>query len=192
MDKNKNFYAFLSRMKYINRWGLMRNTWQEKIQEHSLQVAVFAHALALIKNLYFKGNANAQKAALTAMFHDSAEIITGDMPTPIKYFNVDIKRAYNEIEDASKLKMLQMLPDELSACYEELFFCEDKETETIVKAADKLAAYIKCIEEIKSGNNEFAKAKESIYLTLKDMRLEELDYFMDNFIESFELSLDEF
>jgi 5'-deoxynucleotidase len=194
MAKEKHhFFAFLSRMKYITRWGLMRNTQSENIQEHSLQVAIIAHALAVIKNRFFGGNVDSDRIAVLGMFHDSNEIITGDMPTPIKYFNPEINQAYKNIEDISKDKLLSMLPCELKEDYRQIFFHEEDGSDywRIVKAADRISAYIKCIEEVKAGNREFKKASESILNTINDINLPEVSYFMENFIPSFSLTLDE-
>jgi 5'-deoxynucleotidase len=180
-------------MKYITRWGLMRNTQPENIQEHSLQVAIIAHALAVIKNRFFSGNVNADRIAVLGLFHDSNEIITGDMPTPIKYFNPEINRAYKDIEEVSKKKLLSMLPRELEEEYSGLLFQEqsDYESYKIVKAADRIAAYIKCLEEVKAGNMEFKKASESIHKSIVEINAPEVEYFMKNFIPSFSLTLDE-
>lgn len=194
MDKeNFHFFAFLSRMKYINRWGLMRNTYTENIQEHSLQVAIIAHGLAVIRNTYYNGEINPERVAILAMFHDCNEIITGDMPTPIKYYNPQISRIYKDIEDISKEKIISMLPEEMADEYYSLFFKnpDDMECWKLVKAADRIAAYIKCIEEVKAGNNEFKKASETILHTIAEIELEEVKYFMDRFVPSFNLSLDE-
>jgi 5'-deoxynucleotidase len=194
MEKGKfHFYAFISRMKYINRWGLMRNTFPENIQEHSLQVAVIAHALAVIRNKAFGGDVNADKITVRAIFHDSNETITGDMPTPIKYFNPSIKQAYKAVEEVSKTKLVSMLPDDIKDVYSELFFYtdKDKECEAIIKAADRISAYIKCIEEEKAGNREFKKASELIYERIMQIDMPEVGYFMEKFMPSFFLSLDE-
>lgn len=194
MEKDKfHFYAFLSRMKYINRWGLMRNTYTENIQEHSLQVAIIAHGLAVIRNTYFNGEVNPERVAILAMFHDCNEIITGDMPTPIKYYNPQISKIYKDIEDISKEKIISMLPEEMADEYYSLFFKnpDDVECWKLVKAADRIAAYIKCIEEVKAGNNEFKKASDSILFSINEISLPEVQYFMDKFMPSFNLSLDE-
>ncbi len=191
MDKNYNFFALAARMKYINRWGLMKNTQPESIGQHSLDTAVIAHGLAVINNKIFSGNIDAEKTALVAMFHDISEIITGDMPTPIKYYNSDIMKAYKEIEKKATESILEKLPEELRDNYVEAFVCEDKDICRIVKAADKLSAYIKCIEEENAGNSEFKKAKESIMESIKKMNLPEADYFMEKFIPAFYLTLDE-
>ncbi|NLN03457.1 MAG: 5'-deoxynucleotidase [Clostridiaceae bacterium] len=189
---NNIFFAYINRMKYINRWGLMRNTDTENIQEHSLQVAILAHALCIIKNKYFGGNINADRSCVYALYHDANEIITGDLPTPVKYFNPQIKESYRKIEDISKEKLVSMLPEDMQDEYRSiLFYEEDDEYRDIIRAADKLSAYIKCVEEVKAGNKEFLQAKESIYKVLKDMNLPELEYFMEHFLPSYSLSLDE-
>ncbi len=188
-----HFFAFLSRMKYIDRWSLMRNTDIENIAEHSLQVAMIAHALCVIRNIHFGGSVNADRAATLAMYHDSSEILTGDMPTPVKYFNPQIMDAYRQVEDVSKNKLLSMLPAELRPVYAGLFFKEPQDNELwiFVKAADKLCAYIKCIEELRAGNQEFKKAAESTRENVHQLDLPEVEYFLDTFMKSFELTLDE-
>ncbi len=185
-----NFYAYLSRMKHIKRWGLMKNTEQENIKEHSLDVAVIAHALAVIGNVYYKKNYDAEHIMALAAFHEAGEVITGDLATPIKYYNPDIKTAYKKIEDVAVKKMLSMLPAELRAVYEPLL-TDRGEDYALVKAADKLSAYIKCIEEIKSGNAEFIKAKANIEKTLEQTELLEVKYFLKECIKGYELTLDE-
>lgn len=192
-NDNFTFFAFLSRMRYINRWGLMRNTYTENIQEHSLQVAIIAHGLAVIRNTYFNGEINPERVAILAMFHDCNEIITGDMPTPIKYYNPQISKIYKDIEDISKEKLLSMLPEEMADEYYSLFFKnpDDMECWGIVKAADRISAYVKCVEEVKAGNNEFKKASETILDSIRNIELPEVKYFMDRFMPSFSLSLDE-
>lgn len=189
-----HFYAMLSRMKYINRWGLMNNIKYENISEHSLQVAVIAHCLVLIHNKRFGGNLNAERAALLGIYHDSTEIITGDMPTPIKYFNPDIKSAYKKIENTAADKLISMLPEDFRNDMEQIIKANgnnDVIIEKFVKAADKLSALIKCIEEIKMGNTEFLKAKEATENALHDMSMPEVKVFEDEFLSSFYLSLDE-
>lgn len=192
-----NFYAYISRMKYIMRWGLMRNTVSENIQEHSLQVAILAHALCYIHNKLNCNNPDQQldpsKACVYAAFHDANEIITGDMPTPIKYYNPVIKEHYHKIEDISKDKLLSMLPQDMEDFYRDILFYEVRDPRycVIIKAADKLSAYLKCVEEVKAGNKEFSKAKESIYANLKEMECPALEYFLKHFTSSFELTLDE-
>lgn len=190
----RHFFAFLSRMKYINRWGLMRNTSTESIAVHSLEVSQIAHGLAVIKNVYFGGNLNAERAALLALYHDACETITGDMPTPVKYYNPGIKAAYGEVESIAKQKLLSMLPPEMEHSYRPLFFKsgEDSELWAIVKAADKIAAYIKCVEERRAGNCEFKKAEQTTLKNITDNHLsDEVRFFMEHFMESYSLTLDE-
>lgn len=191
--EGKNFYAMLARMKYINRWGLMRNTFNENISEHSLEVAIIAHALAVIKNKRFEGNVNAERAALLGVFHDSSEIITGDMPTPIKYHNPEIRDAYKKVENIAERKLLSMLPSDLAGEYEDIFFAPESDTELrkIVKAADKISALIKCVEEEKSGNREFHSAATALKKSIKEMNLPEADCFVTEFLPSYSLTLDE-
>lgn len=189
---NYSFFAFLSRMKHIHRWSLMRNVTSENIQEHSLQAAMIAHALALIKNRHFNGNVNAERVALLAMYHDCNETITGDLPTPIKYFNPEINKAYHELECISKEKLLSMLPEELEALYRPvLFFDEDSEEGELIKAADRICAYVKCIEESKAGNGEFEKAKQTIQRKIEACDSPEVHFFMKHFVYAFTLTLDE-
>lgn len=186
-----SFFALISRMRYIGRWGLMRNSLPENIQEHSHMVAVIAHSLAVIGRDVFGKNSNPEKCATTALFHDASEILTGDMPTPIKYHNEAIKNSYKEIERNACIRLLTFLPNELKSSYEPLLIDEDPDVCAYVKAADKLSAYIKCIEERKAGNNEFISAEAQILKVLKANSLPEVDYFIKNFIPSFELTLDE-
>jgi 5'-deoxynucleotidase len=189
----KNFYAMLSRMKYIERWALMRNTQTENIAEHSLEVSILAHALAVIHNKRLGGNINEERAALIALYHDSTEIITGDMPTPIKYLNKEIQTAFKDVEKLAANKLLSMLPQDFRESYENLFFPKAEETYLwkLVKAADKLSALIKCIQEENSGNTEFASAKKSITDALIDMHMEEVNIFMEEFLLSYYKTLDE-
>ena len=177
------FFALISRMRYIGRWGLMRNTFEENIQEHSHMVAVLAHGLSMIQRDILGEPA--------ALFHDASEILTGDLPTPIKYYNPEIKSAYKQIEAVSCEKLLALLPPELQAGYRPLLFESDPGTAKIVKAADKLSAYIKCVEELKAGNSEFEAAARQTRQALCDMQLPCLDYFMAHFLDSFQLTLDE-
>lgn len=186
-----SFFPMIARMRYINRWGLMRNTQQENIQEHSHMVAVLAHALAVIQNEHFGGQVDEGQVAIAALYHDASEILTGDMPTPIKYDNPDIQRAYKEVEAVAEQKLLSMLPEDLRPAYTDAITIPDPEIQAIVKAADKLSAYIKCVEELKAGNNEFLKAKEQTYATLCSNSIPALAYFMEHFLEGFELTLDE-
>ena len=187
-----DFFAFLSRMRYISRWGLMRNTVPENIQEHSLDVAVIAHALAMIRNTYYGGNLDPSRAALYGIFHDASEIFTGDMPTPVKQFNPNFKRSFHQLEDRARKKLLAMLPPELAAEYEPLFFFDhEEEYVKLVKAADKIAALAKCIEEEKSGNNEFRRAGAEHLEHLTASPLAEVRYFLERFLPGYRLSLDE-
>lgn len=188
-----HFFAFLSRMKLIQRWGLMRNVAGENIQEHSLQVSMIAHCLAVIRNTHYGGNVDGAKAALLGMYHEVSEVFTGDMPTPVKYFNPQIKAVYKNIEDLAQRKLYHMLPQELQASYRNLLIRneEDAELWMLVKAADKLSAYLKCLEELKAGNQEFAAAEKGIKQELLHSPLPEVNYFMDVFMPSFLLSLDE-
>jgi len=185
------FFAMLSRMRYINRWGLMRNTFQENIQEHSHQVAVLAHALAVIQNRFYGGQIDPGAVAVAALYHDASEILTGDMPTPIKYDNPHIKAAYKQVEAMAEQKLLSMLPEELRCDFDEAVTIPDPEIHAIVKAADKLSAYIKCVEELKAGNTEFKKAKEQTWAALCQNPIPALGYFMEHFLPGFELTLDE-
>lgn len=190
--KNNTFYAMLSRMKYINRWGLMNSTRQENLSEHSLETAIIAHALAVIGNKRLGKSIDANSVAVAAIFHDCSEIITGDMPTPIKYYNNQIKQAYKEIESAAADKLLSRLPEDLREEYEPIFNEEENLLlHRYVKAADKLSALIKCIEELKMGNEEFATAKQSITKSLEKMELDETKIFMDEFLPAYSLTLDE-
>lgn len=186
------FYALMGRMRYITRWGLMRNTFSENIQEHSHQVAVLAHALALIRRdvLGFAGP-DPDRCAVVALYHDASEILTGDMPTPIKYYNPDIRTAYKQVEKIAGQRLLQMVPQALQESYQSYLTQEDPEVEPIVKAADKLSAYIKCVEEQKAGNTEFDSAAEQTLQALRSMELPELDWFLEHCLESFSLNLDQ-
>ncbi len=186
-----SFFAYIFRMRYIARWALMRNTRTENVEEHSYEVAVLAHALAVIGRDVFGKELDPDRTAVAALFHDAPEIITGDMPTPIKYYNPDIKAAYRQVEAVAQDKLLSMLPPELAPAYEPLVRESDKTVSHYVKAADKLSAYIKCVEEGKAGNSEFKKAAEQTMAALKDMEMEELDYFMERFLPAFALTLDE-
>lgn len=187
-----DFFAFLARMRYISRWGLMRNTVQENIQEHSLDVAVIAHALATIRNIYFDGTVDPARAAMYGIFHDTSEIFTGDMPTPVKHFNPNFKKSFHQLEEKAKKKLLAMLPPEMAEEYEPLFFYDDDpEYRALVKAADKISALVKCIEEEKSGNLEFRRAGAEHLEALSDSPLPEVRYFLEKFLAGYRLSLDE-
>lgn len=188
-----HFFAYLARMKYINRWGLMRNTRQENIQEHSLQVAMIAHVLALISNKFYGGDVDVHKVVTLAVFHEASEVITGDLATPIKYFNPEIKKAYKDIEKVANERLLRMLPKELQEDYTNLLNEEkrDEKAYAYVKAADKISAYLKCLEELKAGNQEFEMAKRAIKTQIDEIDMPEVAYFMENFAPSFSLTLDE-
>ncbi len=186
-----HFFAFMSRMKYIERWSLMRNIKPENIAEHSLQVAMIAHCLALIKNKKFGGTLSPDKIASAALYHDASEILTGDMPTPIKYYNPFIRDAYKAIETESCEKLISMLPPEFQEDYRELLSGGTDEENNILRAADKISAYFKCLEEENGGNKEFSKAAKSTKKAIKDMHLPEADYFLEHFEKSFTLTLDE-
>ena len=186
-----SFFPMIARMRYINRWGLMRNTQTENIQEHSHMVAVLAHGLAVIQNEKFGGQVDPGQVAVAALYHDASEILTGDMPTPIKYDNPDIQFAYKQVEAVVEAKLLSMLPEDLRPAYEEAITIVDPEVKALVKAADKLDAYLKCVEEVKAGNAEFKKAKEQTYAALCQNPIPALQYFMEHFLEGFSLTLDE-
>ncbi len=185
-----NFYAVMSRMKNIYRWGLMRNTRRENLSEHSFEVAQIAHALAIINNKRLGGNIDPNFAAVAAMYHDSSEIITGDMPTPIKYYNSEIKEAYKKIESIAEVQLLEMLPEDFRDNFSKIY-SPDQNTKRIIKAADKLSALIKCTEELNMGNREFAVAKDSTLKAVKAMACPEADIFLEEFFPGFSLSLDE-
>lgn len=187
------FFAVVSRMKYINRWALMRNTITENISEHSLETAFIAHALALIRNERFGGNVNAERCALLAMFHDTTEIITGDLPTPIKYYSKKIKGAYDEVEEKAKNTLISYLPEDMKKYYEPLLVRTEEEAELwqLVKGADKLSALIKCIEERKMGNTDFASAEKATLEIIKKLNIPEVEVFMEEFIPAYDLTLDE-
>lgn len=186
------FYALMGRMRYITRWGLMRNTFSENVQEHSHQVAVLAHALALIRReLLGLPGPDPDRCAVAALYHDASEILTGDLPTPIKYDNPQIKQAYKQVERAAGKRLLELLPQALRSCYEHLVLEDDEEVLPIVKAADKLSAYIKCLEEQKAGNREFDSAELQIRSAMEQMHREELEWFLENCLEPFTRNLDQ-
>ena len=186
------FYALMGRMRYITRWGLMRNTFSENISEHSHMTAVLAHALALIRRDILKlDGPDPERCAVAALYHDASEILTGDLPTPIKYYNPDIKQAYKQVERVAGNRLLQMLPAELRASYEHYVLEDDAELEPIVKAADKLSAHIKCLEEQKAGNTEFDSAAKQTWDAMKAMGRPELDWFLDYCLGAFALNLDQ-
>ena len=186
------FFALMGRMRYITRWGLMRNTFSENIQEHSHQVAVLAHALALIRRDILKlAGPDPDRCAVAALYHDASEIITGDLPTPIKYYNPEIKSAYKQVERIAGEQLLSMLPEALRDSYRHLVLEDDEEVNPIIKAADKLSAHIKCLEEQKAGNTEFDSAAKQTWDAMKEMALPELDWFLDHCLSPFSLNLDQ-
>ena len=186
------FFAFLNRMKYIKRWSLMRSIREENIMEHSQQVAVIAHALALINKKIYGGDVDVNKVVLLAQYHEVGEVITGDLPTPIKYFNPEIRTAYKDLEEHACNKMLDMLPQTFREEYKELLLPDTDTYEyKLVKCADRLSAYLKCVEEVKAGNSEFKKAKASIGNELKKCKVQEVEYYLKEFAPAFELTLDE-
>ena len=192
-----NFFAIVSRMKYIERWALMRNSRPENLSEHSLEVAMIAHALCVIGNTRFEKTLDANKAALIGLYHDASEIITGDMPTPVKYYNKDIRSAYKEVEAVAQKRLLERLPEDMKPVYEDIFFGASDENEVymrrLVKAADKISAFIKCIEEGQAGNGEFRTAKQSLSDVLSDLSAElpEVRVFMKDFLPPYGSTLDE-
>ena len=186
------FYALMARMRYITRWGLMRNSFSENIQEHSHQVAVLAHALALIRRDILKlEGPEPDRCAVAALYHDVTETLTGDLPTPIKYHNPEIKNAYKQVERIASERLLSMLPEALRDSYQALIMEEDKQVKPIIKAADKLSAYIKCIEEQKAGNKDFDSAAEQTLASIRSMDLPELAWFVENCLPAFSLNLDQ-
>lgn len=191
--KENQFFAMVARMKYIDRWGLMRNTKQENDSEHSLNVAMIAHALGVINNVYFSGGLCADRLALMGMYHDATEILTGDMPTPIKYNNPLLSRVYKELESVAKDELLSGLPEQMRPFYEPLLQETEKEAVSwlYVKAADRMSAYIKCLEERSMGNREFIKAEEATLKSLHDMKLPEVEFFIDHFIPAYGQTLDD-
>ena len=191
--KNNHFFAMLSRMKYINRWGLMRNTIEENMSEHSLDVGIIAHSLGVINNQVFGGDINPERLAVLGIFHDVTEIITGDMPTPVKYYSPVIRTAYKEVEAVAKEQLLTGLPENFRDVYSPLLLETDEEEREwkFVKAADKISALIKCIEEGQMGNNDFSQARETIEKAIEAMAMPEVKYFMENFLPAYNLTLDE-
>lgn len=188
-----SFYAMMSRIKYINRWGLMNNTRNENLSEHSLEVAIIAHALGVINNKRFGGDISPERLAVLAIFHDASEIITGDLPTPVKYNNDKIKDAYKEIEEEAEHRLLKMLPDDMAEEYHSILCGDDSEAELwkYVKSADKISALIKCTEELIMGNREFSKAQQSTLKAIEDIDLPEVKVFMQELFPAYELTLDE-
>src|SRR5699024_7912251 len=177
---SSSFFAYIFRMRYIARWALMRNTRTENVEEHSYEVAVLAHALAVVGQEIFHKDVNPDRVATAALFHDAPEIITGDLPTPIKYFNPAIKSAYDQVEAVAQDKLLGMLPPELTEAYAPLLRVEDPKVRCYIKAADKLAAWLKCLEERKAGNREFVQAEEETLHALKDMNMDEVTWFLEH------------
>ncbi len=188
---SSSFFAYIFRMRYIARWALMRNTRTENVEEHSYEVAVLAHALAVVGQEVFHKDVNPDRVATAALFHDAPEIITGDLPTPIKYFNPAIKSAYDQVEAVAQDKLLGMLPAQLTEAYAPLVRVEDPKVRCYIKAADKLAAWLKCLEERKAGNREFVQAEEETLHALKDMDMDEVTWFLEHMGEAFGLTLDE-
>ena len=186
-----HFFAYISRMRFIQRWALMRNTAPENVQEHSHQAAVLAHALAVIRNERFGGHLDPGAVAAAALYHDASEILTGDMPTPIEYHDPAIRAAYKDVEAVASRKLLDLLPPELQNAYRPILLEEDGEIRQVVKAADKLSAYIKCVEELKAGNNEFRDAAAQTRRALESYDMPEVRYFLETFMDSFSLTLDE-
>ena len=186
-----SFFSMLFRMKYIDRWALMRSSRQENLTEHAQETAVLAHALATIGNLRCGKNYSADRAAVLGLFHDAHEILTGDMPTPVKYQNPEIEMAFKGVEEAANRNLLSMLPPDMAAVYEDLIRSRDDNLKPLVKAADKLSALIKCIEERKAGNAEFEKAERAIRGNIQELELEEAVIFMEEFLPPFERTLDE-
>ncbi len=188
-----HFFAYLEKMKFIKRWGLMRNTFDENIQEHSYQVATIAHALALIRREVFKRPVDVEQVLARALYHDISEVITGDMATPIKTFNPRISEVFGELEEMANRRLLGMIPEELREQYESHILPDEgaAESQELIKAADRISSYIKCITEIKMGNSEFSKAIDTVKSKIEDLHMPEADYFMERFIPSFSLTLDE-
>ena len=188
-----HFFAYLSRMRFIKRWGLMHSTHAENIQEHSLRVAMITHALALIRNRLFGGALDAERLAVRAMYHDASEVLTGDLPRPVKYFNPDIETSYRRIEAVARATLLGMVPPALHADYEALFRSDAAADvdDHLIKAADKLCAYLKCLEEITAGNREFVEAEKTLRQTIEAIDLPEVRYFVETFVPSFRLTLDD-
>lgn len=190
---SSHFFAMMSRMKYIERWALMRNSEKENISEHSLEVAMIAHGLAVISNVRLGNHLNVERAALMGLYHDCTEIITGDMPTPVKYYNKEIQHAFCEVEMVAADRLLSYLPEDMRPYYEAFFFKEEEDGYLwrLEKAADKLSALIKCIEEEKTGNTEFKTAYQSLEKSILEMGLPEVEIFMEEFLPAYRKTLDE-
>ncbi len=191
--KDSSFFALVLRMKHIDRWGLMRNTFSDNLAEHSLDTAVIAHSLCVIGNTYFGKNLNAERCALLSLYHDTSEIITGDMPTPVKYYSETLRSLYKDIEKEATSELVSKLPDEMQDTYSSIFSCEgeDEIYKPYIKCADKLSALIKCIQECESGNREFKQALDSQLKALENIDLKECKVFIEHFIPAFYKSLDE-
>lgn len=185
------FFAFVSRMKYINRWALMRNTESENLMQHSYEVAVLAHALCVLGNTRCGMALDAERAAVIALYHDSSEILTGDLPTPVKYYSEEIRSAYKKVEHIATEKLLDMMPEDLRSSYRAVMAPEDESLINIVKAADKLSALIKCTEEAKAGNKEFEKAYDSTLAAIHDLHCEPAEIFLNEFMPAYSLTLDQ-
>ena len=192
MEENSSFFALAFRMRYINRWGLMKNSRTENLTEHSAETAMTAHALCVIGNELFGKNYDPEKAAVYALYHDISEIITGDLPTPVKYYSSEISQSYKKLENDAKGELLAKLPEKLRSAYRDIIFEEcDNDTKKIIKSADKLSALIKCVDEMKNGNREFASALDSTLEAVKKIELPEVKYFLENMLPPFYLTLDE-
>jgi len=192
VDSPSHFFAYIARMKFIQRWGVMRSTQSENIQEHSLQAAILAHALAVISRDQFGGDVDPERVMALAVFHDASEVITGDLPSPIKHHDPDLSSAYGRIEVAARERLTAMLPEDLRPTYRPLLFGQDRpEHLRLVKAADKLCSYLKCLEELKSGNEEFTHARSAIEREIQALELPEVAWFIEHFVPSFSLTLDE-
>ena len=192
MDSPSHFFAYMARMKFIQRWGVMRNTQSENIQEHSLQAAILAHALAVIARDQFGRDVDPERVMALAVFHDASEVITGDLPSPIKHHDPELSSAYGRIEEAARERLTAMLPDDMRDVYRPLLLCKDRPQHVqLVKAADKLCSYLKCLEELKSGNEEFTHARDAIEGEIEAIDLPEVAWFMERFVPSFSLTLDE-
>ena len=192
MDSPSHFFAYMARMKFIQRWGVMRNTQSENIQEHSLQAAILAHALAVIARDQFGRDVDPERVMALAVFHDASEVITGDLPSPIKHHDPELSSAYGRIEEAARKRLTAMLPDDMRDVYRPLLLCKDRPQHVqLVKAADKLCSYLKCLEELKGGNEEFTHARDAIEGEIEAIDLPEVAWFMERFVPSFSLTLDE-
>ena len=194
MNESSNFFAILSRMKYIDRWSLMRNSRTESLADHTLDVIFITHALVVIANTYYGAKLDEGRAVLLAAFHDAPEIITGDLPTPVKYFDPEIKQAYDHVEEAAKKTMVRQLPEEMQPTFSDIMQASgelDANLSRYVKAADKISALIKCIEEEQSGNLDFTQAKETTLEKIRSFEMPEVDFFMTHFLPGYHLTLDE-